>query len=297
MAKNDRSEFGDAALDAVFRALLGLVFALPYAARVRFVGWLAAHVLAPLAGWRRRIRANLAHARPDLPPEEVRRLLRAVPDNVGRSIIEIYSGRGFKARLAGTPLTGAGVPALAEAHAAGRPVILVTAHLGNFDALRATLFAHGYPLAALYRPMNNRRFNSHYIRALSEIGTPLFPRSRSGIVQYVRHLADGGIVGILTDLYSSRGPDIMFFGQPAPTSPAACTWALRYDALVLPCYGIRRPNGLDFDVIVEAPVPHGDPVAMTQEITDRLEATVREHMEQWFWIHDRWKPDRREAPS
>ncbi len=297
MAKKDSSDLGDAVLDAVFRALLSAVFALPYPTRVRTVGWLTGHVLAPLAGWRRRIRANLALVRPDLPQAEVRRLLRAVPDNVGRTIIEIYSGRDFKARLAGTPLSGPGVPALAEARAAGRPVMLVTAHLGNFDALRATLFAHGYPLAALYRPMNNRRFNSHYVRALEEIGTPLFPRSRSGIARYVRHLADGGIVGILTDLYSSRGVDVTFFGQPAPTSPAACTWALRYDALVLPCYGIRRPNGLDFDVIVEAPVAHGDPVAMTQEITDRLEVTVRAHMEQWFWIHDRWKPERRAARS
>ncbi len=292
MAKTDRSDLSDALQDYLIRGLLGVALALPYAARVRLMGALASHVIAPLAGWRARIRENLAHVRPDLPRAEVARLVRAVPDNVGRTLIEIYAGAEFKRHVAGTPLQGPGVAALREARAAGRPVVLVTAHLGNFDSLRATLFAEGHTLGALYRPMNNPRFNEHYVNALSAIGTPLYPRSRRGVSQFVRHLADGGIVGILTDIYSSKGADISFFGKSAPTSTAACAWALRYDALVLPCYGIRRPNGLDFDVILERPVEPTDPVAMTQEITDRLEARVREHMDQWFWIHRRWKPER-----
>ncbi len=275
------------------RGMLSVARALPYRRRVPLMGWLASHLVAPLAGWRRRIRENLAYARPDLPPEEVERLVRAVPDNVGRTLIELYSGAEFKAHVAGTPLTGPGAGALAEARADGRPVVLVTAHLGNFDALRATLFAEGYELAALYRPMNNPRFNAHYVRALSEIGTPLYPRSREGIVKYVRHLAGGGIVGILTDVYSAKGVDISFFGQPAPTSTAACAWARRHGAVVIPCYGIRRADGLDFDLLLEEPVPHRDEAEMTQEITDRLERVVRAHMHQWFWIHRRWKPERR----
>ncbi len=274
------------------RGLLSLVKALPYRRRVPLMGWLASHLVAPVAGWRTRIRENLAHARPDLPAEEVERLVRAVPDNVGRTLVEIYSGAEFKSHVAGTPLSGPGAEALAEARDAGRPVVLVTAHLGNFDALRATLFAEGYELAALYRPMNNARFNAHYVRALSEIGTPLYPRSREGIVKYVRHLAGGGIIGILTDVYSSRGAGITFFGRSAPTSTAACAWALKHGAVVIPCYGLRRENGLDFEVMLDAPVPHGDAVAMTQEITDRLERVVRDHMGQWFWIHRRWKPER-----
>jgi KDO2-lipid IV(A) lauroyltransferase len=36
---------------------------------------------------------------------------------------------------------------------------------------------------------------------------------------------------------------------------------------------------------------------MTQAINDSLEAEVRGHMEQWFWIHRRWKPDRTKKPG
>lgn len=65
--------------------------------------------------------------------------------------------------------------------------------------------------------------------------------------------------------------------------------ALKFDALLVPVWGIRRSNGLDFDVHVEAPIPPGDPVEMTREFNARLEAQVRQNMDQWFWIHLRWK--------
>ncbi|PZX17583.1 KDO2-lipid IV(A) lauroyltransferase [Palleronia aestuarii] len=283
----------DRVQDIAIRALLGLVLAVPYRYRIPLMGRLCSSVIAPIAGWRRRIRSNLAHACPDLPPAEVRRLQRAVPDNVGRTLIEIYSGAEFKAHVAGTPLSGPGLEPLRDAREAGRPVVLVTAHLGNFDALRAALFHQGVPLAALYREMNNPHFNVHYVAALSAIGTPLFPNKRRGVTQFVRHIADGGAVGILTDVYSRKGADVTFFGQSAPTSVAACDWALKYNALVIPCYGIRKPDGLSFDIRLEAPVEHSDPVTMTQAINDNLELQVRQHMEQWFWVHRRWKPERR----
>ena len=292
MAKRDRSELADALQNVAIRAVLGLILALPYAPRVRLMGWLATNLLAPVAGWRKRIRANLAHVCPDMPGEEVERLVRAVPDNVGRTLIEIYSGAEFKAHVSGTPLTGPGADALRQARAAGRPVALVTAHMGNFDALRATLFAEGYELGALYRQMNNRRFNDHYVRALSGIGTPLFPTDRNGVANFVRHLAGGGIIGILTDVYNSKGAAVKFFGKSAPTSVSACSWAVKHEAVVIPCYGLRNPDGLSFTLLLEDPVTHGDPVEMTQEINDRLERVVRENMSQWFWIHRRWKPER-----
>lgn len=293
MARHNRSEIVDATQNALIRSVLGVVLALPYPTRIRLMGRLATTVIAPAAGWRRRIRENLAHVCPDLPKAEVERLVREVPDNVGRTLIEIYSGAEFKHQVAGTPLEGPGAAALRSAREEGRPVALVTAHMGNFDALRAILFSEGYEVGGLYREMNNPRFNDHYVKALSEIGTPLFPTRREGVARFVRHLAKGGIIGILTDVYNSKGAETTFFGKTAPTSTAACHWAVKHGAVVIPCYGLRQPDGLSFRLLLEDPVPHRDPVEMTQEINDRLEVVVRENMEQWFWIHRRWKPERK----
>ncbi|NCU19826.1 lauroyl acyltransferase, partial [Candidatus Falkowbacteria bacterium] len=110
--------------NGAFRAVMALALALPYRWRVPLTGWAVAYLVAPLAGYRDRVRDNLAQIRPDLPRAEVERLARAVPDNVGRTIAEIYSGEEFIDRVRSIPLEGPGAPALQAAQAAGRPVIL-----------------------------------------------------------------------------------------------------------------------------------------------------------------------------
>lgn len=277
---------------AVLRGLIAGLLRLPYAWRVPLCGWVLARVIAPLAGYRARVRENLALVLPDLPPAEVRRLMRRVPDNVGRTLIEIYSGPEFAARACARPIAGAGLAALDAAHAAGRPVILVTAHFGNYDASRAALIARGFRVGALYMPMADAAFNAHYVRAISGIGTPVFPRGREGLADMVRHLRSGGMLGMLIDQHMRHGAALSFFDRTAKTALSAAELALRYDALLVPTYGIRQPDGLSFQVVVEPPIPRGTPEAMTQALNDSLEALARRHMDQWFWIHRRWKGPR-----
>ncbi|SPH17590.1 Lipid A biosynthesis lauroyltransferase [Defluviimonas aquaemixtae] len=276
--------------DAAFRGLLALARALPYERRVPMAGWVVSRLVAPLAGWRMRIRDNLALTFPDMPESEVARLVRAVPDNVGRTMIEMYSGREFVKRVRDLPFTGPGVAALEGAHRAGRPVIVVTGHFGNFNAARAVFMARGFRLGGLYRPMKNPLFNAHYLDAMALISTPLFPRGREGMGQMLRFLKSGGMLGILLDQHMRHGAALQFMGQRALTATSAADLALKYGADVIPVYGIRKPGGLDFEIVVEDLIPHGDPRAMTQAINDSLEGQVRAHMDQWFWIHRRWKP-------
>lgn len=279
------------------RGLIGGLLLLPYRWRVPLCGRVMSRIIAPFAGYDARVRENLAKILPDLPASEARRLTRAVPDNVGRTLIEIYSGAAFVARAAAEPLRGAGVAALDAAHAAGRPVILVTGHFGNYDASRAALIARGFNVGALYRPMKDRAFNARYVRAISGIGTPVFPRGPEGLKGMVRFLKGGGMLGLLIDQHMARGAPLSFFGHEARTALSAADLALKYGALLVPTYAIRRPDGLTFDIVVEAPVPHGTPEAMTQALNDSLEVMVRQHLDQWFWIHRRWKPRRRKSPG
>lgn len=273
----------------VLRGAIRLALALPYESRVRFMGALVSQVIAPLAGFRRRIRKNLAHTCPDLPREEINRLCRAVPNNVGRTLIEIYSGPEFVARAIKAPIEGPGLARLEAARAEGRPVILVTGHMGNYDAVRANLIHRGYNMGALYRRMSNPYFNDHYVRSISRIGTPLFEQGRKGMVEMVRHIRKGGILGILTDLYVQDGEALDFFGQTARTSTVTAELALKFNAALIPVYGLREPDGLSFRIIAQDEIPHSDPITMTQAVNDGLERLVRENMDQWFWIYRRWK--------
>lgn len=280
----------DRIANGAFLAVMGLARILPYERRIPMMGWFFAHILGPVAGWRKRIRDNLAKARPDLPPHEVAKLARAVPDNAGRSLAEIYSGEEFITRVhESDPLCGPGLPALEQAAAAGRPVILAVAHFGNYDAMRASLTGRGWPVGALYRPMNNEAFNRHYIPAMRAIAEPMFPRGRSGLAAMLRFLKGGGWLSLGYDQFDDHGAKLRFFGLPTKTVLTPAELAIRYDALILPIAGIRQPDGLSFRVEVGEPIPHSDPETMMQALNDHLEAQVRGNMQQWFWVHRRWK--------
>ena len=146
-------------------------------------------------------------------------------------------------------------------------------------------------MGALYRRMSNPYFNEHYVKSISKIGTPMFEQGRKGMMEMVRHIKSGGILGILTDLHNGKGAILDFLGHPAGTSLITAELALKYDAALIPVYGIREPDGLSFRIIALEEIPHSDPVTMTQAVNDGLAELVRQHPTQWFWIHKRWKYD------
>lgn len=271
------------------RALLAILHILPYGLRVKFGGWFFNHIVSPFAGYRKRIRSNLDLVLPDLPENEREKLTRQVPDNFGRTMIELFSPAEFLEISRETPIKGPGLEALEKARENGKPTILVSGHFGNYDVVRSRLIAEGLDVGGLYRPMNNAFFNKYYVSTISKIGQPLFQRGRKGMAQMVKFLRSGGTLAILIDQHMGRGARLTFFGKPANTALSAAQLALKYDAVLIPCYAIRQPDGLQFRIELEEPVTIGSPEEMTQALNDSLEVRVRENMDQWLWIHRRWK--------
>ncbi|MBC7147075.1 MAG: lysophospholipid acyltransferase family protein [Thioclava marina] len=286
--KNRSATLSDRVSNALFVAVMRIVQRMPYEKRIPAAGKLVAR-LAPFLGFTRKIRDNLAIACPHLSFEEVRQLQRAVPDSLGRMLAEIYSGEEFVARVRDLPIEGPGAEALERAHVEHRPVVLAAGHFGNYDAWRAALVGHGYRVGAIYRPMNNPIFNEQYVSTISAIAQPLFARSRRGLGDMMKFLRDGGMVAFGFDQHFNKGAELSFFGLPAFTPLSAAEMALKMKADLVPIYAIRQPDGLSFRIYADKPVPHSDAETMTQELNDGLEEMILKHMEQWLWIHRRWK--------
>lgn len=288
-SKSARGWLSDWIVYGVIRIVLAPVLALPYRWRIPFGGWVFANIAAPLAGYKRRIYDNLTMIMPEMPEAEKKRLTNAVPQSVGRSITELFSGKELVEVAKNTPFEGPGFAALEKARAEGRPSILISGHFGNYDIARGGLIARGFDVGGLYRPMNNPYFNKYYVGKISSIGKPLFSRGRKGMSEMIRFLKNGGTLAILIDQHMRNGSPLNFFGQTAYTALSSAQMALKYNADLIPLYVIRQPDGLSFKVVMDAPVPHTTPEEMTQALNDGLEAQVREHMDQWMWIHRRWK--------
>ncbi|SFS69501.1 KDO2-lipid IV(A) lauroyltransferase [Sulfitobacter marinus] len=277
--------------NALIVGIIKVGLLMPFRARLGFVGWVMQNIIGPVAGYRDRALQNVAMIWPELSETRRNEIVAGCLNNVGRTFIENYSTKAFPARMARNTPQGPGFAALEEAAQKGQAVILVTGHFGNYEATRACLVARGYDIGGLYRDMKNPYFNAHYVKTMEAFGGPVFPQGRRGTAGFVRHLKNGGQLVLLFDQHVFGAPKLDFLGKPANTALSAAELALRYDALLIPFYGIRQADGVSFDAVLEAPIPHSDAITMTQALNDSLAARVKAHPEQWFWVHTRWRPE------
>jgi KDO2-lipid IV(A) lauroyltransferase len=299
MVKNKKSDkpslksLGHRVVDATISYLAIFIFKVldlfPYENRVRLGGFLMQRLLSRPMGYRKRIINNLAFIYPDMPRSDALTLTAKIENSVGRSIVELASPKGLMAKASSAPLTGEGVNELIAHTNSNKPVILVSGHFGNYDAVRYALLQRGLKVGGLYRKMRQERFNSLYVSRISAVGGALFPRSRNGMAKMVRFLKGGNVLALLIDQHIHAGVPLDFLGKPAYTALSAAEMALKYDAVVFPVYGVRQPDGFSFEIKIEAPIVHSDARKMTQELNDSLSKMVTQHKEQWFWVHKRWK--------
>jgi len=278
--------------DKVLRGVIWTLLRLPLKTRLAVMSWLFRHILAGPAGYRARALANLAHVWPEKSEEERQAITEAALDNAARTMIELFDLPSLRDRMAKVTPEGPGVDAIEAARAEGRAILFLTGHFGNFDAPRVCMVARGLEIGGLYRALSNPYFNAYYSKAISAVSGPAFEQGRRGTINLVRHLKGGGASLLLFDVYDSGGVAIPFLGQPAPTLTSAAEIALKTNALVVPYFGLRNPDGVSFRAIFEAPIPNTTPEEMTRALSARLEARIEDTPGQWIWIHRRWKPKR-----
>jgi KDO2-lipid IV(A) lauroyltransferase len=117
------------------------------------------------------------------------------------------------------------------------------------------------------------------------------------LAQTIRFLRDGKGVAILIDqnVQARDGIYVDFFGRKAATTTVAAALGVKTGCALIPCYTELKADAR-YRMVYEKPVewtPTGDRAAdiagLTQELTSRIEAWVREVPDQWLWIHRRWK--------
>lgn len=275
--------------------VLALVALLPHAA-VRRLGSGLGALAGRLAGGRRRlVLDNLRRALPERTEQERRRLAAACFRHFGAVFLDALSMRRFSSPELCGRVDWQGFDHLLAAERAGRGVIVLSAHFGNWEiAANAVGALHG-PIAAVGRPIDN----PHIDRLVQEVRTRFGNRSlpkRGAIRDMFRVLATGGRLGLLIDqrVRADEALDVPFFGRPALTSPIVARLALKTGAPVVPIAGHHLPNGR-YRIALEPPIwPAGrdDPentFAFTRRCLEAGEAAIRRHPEQWLWMHDRWK--------
>jgi len=261
----------------------------PYRIRIHAGRLIFKYFISPLIGNKKRIEDNFDLVMPNLLENAKKELVNKCLDNIGMTIFELLSPDEFKLVGQKAKVIGPGAALLEKARETSQPIILISGHFGNYDVIRANLISKGYQLGALYRPMNNPYFNATYLKNISLIGIPLFARGKNGMAEMVKFLKDGKLIALLIDQHMSSGEPLKFFGKTAFTATSAAKMAVKYNAILMPFFVVRKGRTSNFELHFETPIEHSDPIKMTQEFNDRLESRVKENLDQWLWTHKRWK--------
>ncbi len=188
-----------------------------------------------------------------------------------------------------------GLEHVSKAQAKGKGVLLLGLHIGNWELLPVVYISNRFNLSMIYRPLDLIPADSFVLQYRRRFGGNPIPKKKS-MRKVISALKEQGCVGILLDQDPRRkyGVFVDFFSKPACTNVGMALLALKTGAPVLPTYIVR--DGSRFSVHIGPEIPlvstgqkEHDIQKNTEAYNKVLEQIIREHPEQWLWMHKRWK--------
>ena len=175
---------------------------------------------------------------------------------------------------------------LERAQAQGRGVILLTPHLGSFEAA-ARAVAGSCPITVLYKPPRDALGHQLILAGRERPRLHLAPASAAGVRTLLRALRRGEAIGVLPDQVPSEGEGrwVPFFNRPAYTMTLPERLARLTGAAVLMGHAERLAPGQGWIVRIE-PL-EADPVPL--EVNRAMETIIRRLPAQYFWGYNRYK--------
>jgi len=182
-----------------------------------------------------------------------------------------------------------------KAFAKGKGVMFLTSHLGAFDLQITNMALRGLKPNIIGTALKDERLNELLLQYRNAYGAVAIERGKESM-RLFKVLKSGGSIAILIDQDTKvKSRFVDFFGMKAATPIGATVLALRTDAAVVPTYIYLGEDGKqNMHILPEIPLvrtgdEETDLLVNTQNFTNFTEQIVREHPEQWVWMHERWK--------
>ncbi|MDQ7788346.1 MAG: lysophospholipid acyltransferase family protein [Thermodesulfovibrionales bacterium] len=227
--------------------------------------------------------------------EPAEKIIRDNFQNLGQSfaeVLKIYFGLG---RSIIDSVTIEGIEHFQEARAKGRGILLITGHCGNWELLAITASVKVTPIAIVARRINNPYINRLVEKVRKRYGNKVIYK-QGALKPIMQETKNNGCVGILMDqaVVPEEGYIINFLGRGAWTTKMPALIAKKTGAAVLPVFMHRTKTGHAIGVYPAVELSSNSDreqalIEDTQRFSSFIEAYIREHPEEWLWMHRRWK--------
>ncbi len=282
----------------IVRLLIAVIQALSLEQAKSFAGffaWLCCdvfHIRGKL------LRDNLIHAFPDKNFAEIQRLERKTWRHLCFMIVEtalaerkIHRSNWKKY----VTLTNESAPL--QAMYERRPLIYATGHLGNFEFAGYIMGLIGIPPYSVARTLDNPYLNRFLYTFRRTTGQAIIPKKDAAPLLNLA-MTQGRPVVILTDQHAGeKGVWVKFFDRDVSTYKVVPILSCMFNAPVVLSAPIRQSEELfHFNILVQEvlePKIQTDLTssrAMAQWYNNVFELLIRRTPEQYWWIHNRWRP-------
>ncbi|HSV30588.1 MAG TPA: lysophospholipid acyltransferase family protein [Atribacteraceae bacterium] len=228
---------------------------------------------------------------------EARTTIRRSYENLGISLLEILAFSGKDLAFFEKRLLIQGLPHLEQARSRGKGVILLSAHIGNWEMAAAWLGQRGFPVKVIGARQSDPRLTELIERIRRKCGIRTLWMD-AGLRPALFCLRKNELLGILYD--QDGGPQgiiVPFLGFPARTAIGPLRLALTTGAAILPLLITRNRADPTRHILVFFPALEIRP-GEKSEIThygricnDLISDWIRQYPDQWLyegWLYDRW---------
>lgn len=235
---------------------------------------------------------NIALAFPGLSDAEQSQMARGMFQHFGRTVADFLRSPLRKASEFPTDTVIEGHEHLQDVLKEGKGVLLISAHLGNFERMGHYISSEGVKVSGIARDANESAITDK-VNSLRGRYMEILSRGNAAR-ETIKRLKANQLVVILPDQNADEAY-IPFFGKPAGTVLGPAVLHLRTKAPILPCCHLRTGPGTYRHVYLE-PIRAREgekPEELMTRVNSAIEEMIRLAPEQYLWMHDRWRYARR----
>jgi lauroyl/myristoyl acyltransferase len=245
------------------------------------------------------VRENLKAIFPYKTRRELNRIRRRTFRNFAKYLVDFFRFSKLDKAYIAKNIKVENLHYFDEALGYGKGVIVLTAHLGNWELGGVVIGLSGYPFWVVALPHKNKKVDEFFNSQRESKGMHVIPFGKAAR-QCLNLLKENKMVALVGDRdFSEKGIVVDFFGKKSyfPLGPAA--FAMKAGSAIVPGFMFRNPDDT-FTLRIEKPIRFAalesekpqDREKRIMEIIDSyksiIEGYIKKYPDQWYMFRRFW---------
>jgi Kdo2-lipid IVA lauroyltransferase/acyltransferase len=228
------------------------------------------------------------------PESRSRRIAREVFRNFAKYLADFFRFQKIDKEYVKKYVKIEGLENLKEASSRGKGVIILSAHLGNWELGGSIFSLSGYPINGVVLTHKHKKIND-FFRRQRLAGRVIPIEIGASLKECYRLLKSNKILGLLGDRdFTKSGLRLDFFGLKALIPKGPAVFSYRIGSAIVPAFMIRNPDDT-FTMFVEKPIYPDRSLAedkaiieLTKKCIQVIESYIRKYPSQWYAFKNIW---------